>query len=1204
MAIKKYWNFADEVSVPADFTSVVGGAGAVSISSGHLRIDNGGTASGDYAAAVFKTALAADKLTIIYGEVKMSGTTGAWVPNIVGLFDAASEPSTYADQAARNAALRIWQEYQMSSGADQFDRIQLAMKNAPDGVKWNYVANTSTWTSTFTHTRAYYDEGSYYRFVIVFDGTTTPKRARSLVYGWTEAAGGGAWRLSYDSTWRDFDTGSGDIDPFDNSAWVIFGDSISAATRAAQIVFDFRRIMIGEIDTANVEEFAFSNRSSATGANFQYEILKRLNPMPDNQTLWIPRERQEFANYTAEISRGADAYVKDSHCFFDGTNYWLFYQRDNAGEGEIEVVSVTDILNGTWSAATVISQPDTGEDKHQFPWATKYGGTWYLFYGIENDDGTWEIQYKTTTATNPTSGWSSATTILTQGAATDWDEDGVDAPILIWHSGGFTDGVWYMVFAGVNGLVWKGGLAKSTTGITGPYTKDAGNPIFIPETFSTLVSGAHVDQMQITVDSTTGLNAGQILLATNAGAVYPQAQIEVISVDDATHFTGNIESDWSDNDPVQAYTSYSLGPRYLRRIGGYWLAYVTSVKFPGGEEAISVYVDTTGEAALEDCTFRELRYGDSPLDLVVPAWHLDMAADENFGGVWSELTPVVAGGATLLEIISETVDITELDQDDAILNILGAVKVIAETVNIGETINYLKSMVRLISETVNVDEAVLNPLALVRVLSETVNISENIARLKAMVRIISETINTNEAIQYLRGRIQIVNETVNIQETIVKLKAMTRVIDETVNIIEAALNPMAMTRVLAETVNLQETTPRLMSMTRPISETVNVQENIIRFMAMARQVAETVNIQEVTSRVVGFVRIIDEAVNINEAISYLRGRIRMIAETVNIQETILNPRVLVRLINETVNINEVIVRARTLVRLISEAVDINENVTHLKAMTRVINETVNIAETIVDVLVSGVTALIRVIDEVVDIQEARNHVLGFIRLISETVNVNETVVRLMAMTRAISETVNINETIVNPRVLVRFIAETVNINEAVIRARTMVRVLSETVDIGEAVNHLKAMTRVIDETVNIVENIVDVLVAGVTALIRVIDETVNIDDAISRLMSMTRVINEAVNINEVTPRVMALVRLVAETVNIVENVINARMMTRMVDEAVNIIESVQQVMGFVKVITESVNISETIVDIMAVFVGVIREVKFKGMFRGLFKRMR
>lgn len=648
MAIKKYWDFADEASVPADFTELEGGSGAVSIASNHLRIDNGGVASGDYAAAVFATALNLSAYTVIYAEAKFSGVVGAWLPNLVGIFDSSSEPAAMSE-SARDAAWRIGHENQISSGADQFDRIQLRMKNESDSVRWQYVASSQVWQAAFANTRGYFDEGSYYRFVLVLDGTASPKRARGLVYGITNdvdvpGSDVGGWALNYDSTWVDLTTGSGNCDPFDNSGWIIFGDPINAhASRSAQVIFDFRRIMIGEIDTANLTEFAWSNRSSS-GGSFFYEIVKRVNPMPDAQTHWIPHERQQGTSYTAEIARGADLYVKDPYVFFDGTTYWMFYQRDNANHGEIEVVSTTDILNPSWGSATVISVPGAAEDKHEFPWVTKYAGTWYMFYGVEEDAGTWEIQYKTTTATNPTSGWSSATTILTQGAASDFDEDGVSNPVLVWHSGTFTGGVWYMLYGGITpGNVWQGGLAKSTTGITGTYTKDAGNPVLISGTFSTTVSGAHADQMTITVASTTGLNAGDTLLYNEE----PYDVMEVISVDSGTTFTASIETTLADTNPLAIFTSKSVISRVARRINGYWVIYVTPFKFTGGEETVSTYVATTTDEALEDCTFREIRYGDAMIDAVYPIWSLGAVSDENFGGAFSELSPVIAAASQI-----------------------------------------------------------------------------------------------------------------------------------------------------------------------------------------------------------------------------------------------------------------------------------------------------------------------------------------------------------------------------------------------------------------------------------------------------------------------------------------------------------------------------------------------------------------------------
>ena len=650
MPIKEYWDFVDEGSVPAVFTELEGGSGAVSITGDHLRIDNGGTASGDYAAAVYQTKLDSAKLTIIYGECKFSGNAGGWVPNLVGVFDSASEPVAMSE-SARDAAVRMTQLYQLSSSGDENDRVQLKMKNESDSSLWNYIASTDTWQAAFVHTRNFFDEGSYYRFIIVFDGTTSPKRLRSLVYGVTNdipMLGNdiGGWELNYDSEWVDLTTGSGNCDPIDNDLWVIFGDPINAhASRSEQIIFDFRRIMVGEIDTANLDEIAWSNRSD-TLTSTAYEIVKRLNPMPNNQSLWVPREKLQGTIYTAEIARGADVRVKDPYVYYDGTTYWMFYQREITGGGQagkINVRSTTDILNTSWSADTIISTPVTGEGKHSFPWATEKDGTWYMFYGVEPDtDPDFVIQYKTSTAADPTSGWSSATEILAEGATSDWDEHGVSNPFLVWHSGTFTSGVWYMEFAGLNDAnVWKGGLAKSTTGITGTYTKDGSNPNFLSVSTNTTVDGAVTDNPQVTVVSTTGFNAGaQLMFENDAGKV-----IEVLSVESGTQFTASIEMTLADTDVLRVLENKSVVPRFLKRINGFWVCYLTLFKYTQNVfEIVGLFVDTTGNLALEDCTFRQIRYGDSPIDFVFPTWNADVKSDENMCIVFSEILSPVIGG--------------------------------------------------------------------------------------------------------------------------------------------------------------------------------------------------------------------------------------------------------------------------------------------------------------------------------------------------------------------------------------------------------------------------------------------------------------------------------------------------------------------------------------------------------------------------------
>jgi len=651
VSIKEFWDFADEAGVPAAFTSIVGGSGAVSISTDYLRCDTGGTSSGDNACVVYGTALDQSKLYVIYADVKISGLAGAWTPNIVGLIDSSGEPGAMTG-SARNAALRLWQESQLS-GTPSGSRVQLKMKN-PSATQYQYVRSSGLWTSTFTHTDDYFLEDAFYRFVILYDGTQATPRVRSLIYGDLASGTEGAYNLRYDSTWRDFDTSAFDVDPFDNDMWVMFADNINDASPNERTIMDFRRIMIGELDETVLEEIAFSNYSITNSDTFpyDYDIHQFLNPMPDAQSCWVPRDINGSANVV--ISRGSDHWVKDPNVFYDGTTYWMVVSIRDSGDtdSDIWVYSLTDLLDGTWGSATEISNPGASEDKHEFPWLTKYDGTWYLFYGVELDSGAWEIQYKTTTATNPTSGWSAATTILTAGAATDFDDGGVTQPFLIWHSGTFTGGTWYMMYAGYDGVGdWEGGLAKSTTGITGTYTRTQTTPLFAKSTVSTLANGAGTTTSAMTVDSTTGFAQGMAIWVDD-----PRQPLEVISVDDSTSLTIQAKTSWANNDPVKEFGVESFAPRFARQINGTWVVYGTAFKDTGGYETSWAYIDTTDAAAIENGTFRALRARDTSFKGVVPMLGMnersrDEKTNENIGGVWAELSAVVSG-ATILPLLN------------------------------------------------------------------------------------------------------------------------------------------------------------------------------------------------------------------------------------------------------------------------------------------------------------------------------------------------------------------------------------------------------------------------------------------------------------------------------------------------------------------------------------------------------------------------
>ena len=640
-----FYDFADEVSVPATFTTVAGGAGAVSINSNHLRIDNGGTAAGDYAALVYKTAIDTSKLSVFVVDLKMEGNTGTWVPSIVGLHDSSGEPGAMT-AANRDAALRIWHEYQMSSGpgGGAFDRVLAKIKNSAAGQYW-WNASTGAWTNTFgagnfSHHEVF--EDCYYRYVIVLDGTTTPIRARMLIYGHTvTGAAVMGWRVHIDTDWVDFNTGTTEIDPVDNDLWLVLGDLTSSDTRADRVIFDIRYCVIGEVDSLNHIAFTNFSDNPLDTFPFDYDIQQLVNPFPSDWSLWIPR--QDPDNRALIAASGSQDWVKDPHVHFDGTTYWMVYQIRTTSDADSDVFVVslgTDIVTPSVGTPTEIVTTAAGEDKCEFPWLTKYGGTWYLFYDVENDDGTWEIKYRTSTNSDPTTGWSAATTVLSEsGVVGQFDEDGVAQPFLIWHSGTFTAGTWYLLFAGYDASAnkWQGGLAKSTTGITGAYTKVQATEFFPRGTFTTLANGAQADTDRvIVVDDTTGAAAGMMI---SAGADAREVN-EIISVDSGTQLTLAVNQGLANNEAVKVLDEPSFAPRAAKLIGSRWVIYGTGFKDSrGGHEYVTVQIAAADETVIEDAAFRDLRAGD-PFRAAVPVVNMPGIANENIGFAWAELTPV------------------------------------------------------------------------------------------------------------------------------------------------------------------------------------------------------------------------------------------------------------------------------------------------------------------------------------------------------------------------------------------------------------------------------------------------------------------------------------------------------------------------------------------------------------------------------------
>ena len=116
-----FWDFTHEASLPAAFTAQTGGSGSVAVSGGYLVVDQGGSASSDYAGVVYGTALDMSAINIIAVEFRMTGANaGAFSYPVLSLIDSSGQPTTLT-ASAMDTARRFWFEDQRSS-SDTYDR--------------------------------------------------------------------------------------------------------------------------------------------------------------------------------------------------------------------------------------------------------------------------------------------------------------------------------------------------------------------------------------------------------------------------------------------------------------------------------------------------------------------------------------------------------------------------------------------------------------------------------------------------------------------------------------------------------------------------------------------------------------------------------------------------------------------------------------------------------------------------------------------------------------------------------------------------------------------------------------------------------------------------------------------------------------------------------------------------------------------------
>jgi len=157
-----------------------------------------------------------------------------------------------------------------------------------------------------------------------------------------------------------------------------------------------------------------------------------------------------------------------------GSTYWAVYQPGQ--EGDIALASSAS-PDGPWtSQGTVIHV-----SKIYAPYLIEDGGTFYIFFGDDKGvGGDGKMYYATASTVNGTYTIAgSPTAILSPGATGAWDDYRVGEPSILKSGSTF-----YMLYMGEKTAFQTSeriGLATAPA-LTGPWTKDGGNPVLSPDT--------------------------------------------------------------------------------------------------------------------------------------------------------------------------------------------------------------------------------------------------------------------------------------------------------------------------------------------------------------------------------------------------------------------------------------------------------------------------------------------------------------------------------------------------------------------------------------------------------------------------------------------------------------------------------------------------------------------------------------------------
>lgn len=372
--------------------------------------------------------------------------------------------------------------------------------------------------------------------------------------------------------------------------------------------------------------------------------------------------------------------------------------------------------------------------------------------------------------------------------------------------------------------------------------------------------------------------------------------------------------------------------------------------------------------------------------------------------------------------------------------------------------------------------------------------------------------------------VRAVSDTVNVASTQAAIRALVRLLAEAESVAESAGTARALARALAEAESVPESADLARALARSADESVAISEALQAAMAIARATTDAVTGNENLARARNLARLALDSIAVQEGTAHARGLVAAIADAVQLIDAVAAARSVTRLAIEAMNLPEGSLTARGLARLASDSLQATEATLRAMAKTRTSDETVQIAETAIEQITAAL-GLVKVITEqlasveglargralarLTDEQVAGNESLAASRdlarsvaatvqsvagsaiavgrsvVASETLQVGETTARSLAaqLLRVISDVLQLADSPATARALGRQVLESTTVADLRDLSRSLARIRAESAAISEDAQHARGVVQVVAEVLAVAGTAAYTIVTGVGAAV-------------------------------------------------------------------------------------------------------------------------